>query len=132
MIVYKGRLLKTFNWKLKLALSMLVFTWFPSNIAFHLLLIWLQNLVAGNSELRIVPGIAYCHLNSLCCLIQIWPDSIFRDRLSIEICCFAQDSIWNMRIVSMPYFYSKDLRMIERSSKAMGVAFVGNKFLPIP
>ena len=50
MIVYKGRLLKkSSNRKPKLVLSTLVTTWL-SNIAFHLLPIWLQNLISIDSE----------------------------------------------------------------------------------
>ena len=50
MNVYKGRLLKkSSNRKSKLVLSTLVTTWL-SNIAFHLRLIWLQTLVAIDSE----------------------------------------------------------------------------------
>ena len=50
MNVYKGRLLKkSSNRKLKLVLSTLVTTWL-SNIAFHLRPIWLQTLVAIDSE----------------------------------------------------------------------------------
>ena len=50
MNVYKGRLLKkSSNQKLKLVLSTLVTTWL-SNIAFHLLPIWPQTLVAIDSE----------------------------------------------------------------------------------
>ena len=50
MIVYKGRLLKKSSTrKSKLVLSMLVTTWL-SNIAFHLLQIWLQTLVEIDSE----------------------------------------------------------------------------------
>ena len=50
MNVYKGRLLKkSSNRKSKLVLSTLVTTWL-SNIAFHLRPIWLQTLVAVDSE----------------------------------------------------------------------------------
>ena len=50
MIVYKGKLLKkSSNRKSKLVLSTLVATWL-SNIAFHLRPIWLQTLVAIDSE----------------------------------------------------------------------------------
>ena len=50
MNVYKGRLLKkSSNRKSKLVLSTLVTTWL-SNIAFHLRPIWLQTLVAIDSE----------------------------------------------------------------------------------
>ena len=52
MNVYKGRLLKkSSNRKSKLVLSTLVTTWL-SNIAFHLQLIWLQTLIAIDSEIR--------------------------------------------------------------------------------
>ena len=64
MIVYKGRLLKKSpNQKLKLVLSTLVTTWL-SNIAFHLLLIWLQTLVAIESESRLTLFPGFCSLSS--------------------------------------------------------------------
>ena len=50
MNIYKGGLLKkSSNRKSKLILSILVTTWL-SNMAFHLRLIWLQTLVAIDSE----------------------------------------------------------------------------------
>ena len=53
MTVYQFRLLKkSSTLKLKLTLSRLVTTWF-ANIAFPLLLIWLQTLVAIDSEPRL-------------------------------------------------------------------------------
>ena len=56
MNVYKGRLLKkSSNRKLKLVLS----NW-HSNIAFHLRLIWLQTLVAIDSELRLTLFPSFC------------------------------------------------------------------------
>ena len=55
MNVYKGRLLKkSSNRKSKLVLSTLVTTWL-SNITFHLQLIWLQTLVAIDSESCLTP-----------------------------------------------------------------------------
>ena len=65
MIIYKGRLLKkSLNWKLKFVLSLLVNNFSPittwlSNIAYHLLPIWLQILVAICSE--------SCQTSFLCC-----------------------------------------------------------------
>ena len=52
MNVYKGRLLKkSSNQKSKLVLSTLVTTWF-SNITFHLWPIWMQTLIAIDSEIE--------------------------------------------------------------------------------
>ena len=60
MNVYKGRLLKkSSNRKSKLVLSTLVTTWL-SNIAFHLRLIWLQTLVAIDSESRLTSFPSFC------------------------------------------------------------------------
>ena len=60
MNVYKGRLLKKpSNRKLKHILSTLVNTWL-SNIAFHLRPIWLQTLVAIDSELRLTLFPSFC------------------------------------------------------------------------
>ena len=60
MLVYKGRLLKkSSNQKSKLVLSMLVTTWL-SNIAFHLRSIWLQTLVAIDSESRQTSFPSFC------------------------------------------------------------------------
>ena len=60
MNVYKGRLLKkSSNRKSKLVLSTLVTTWL-SNIAFHLRPIWLQTLVAINSESRLTSFPSFC------------------------------------------------------------------------
>ena len=60
MNVCKGRLLKkSSNRKLKLVLSTLVTTWL-SNIAVHLRPIWLQNLVAVDSELYLTLFPRFC------------------------------------------------------------------------
>ena len=60
MNVYKGRLLKkSSNRKSKLVLSTLVTTWL-SNIAFHLRPIWLQTLVAIDSESRLTSFPSFC------------------------------------------------------------------------
>ena len=60
MNFYKGRLLKkSSNRKSKLVLSTLVTTWL-SNIAFHLRPIWLQTLVAIDSESRLTPFSSFC------------------------------------------------------------------------
>ena len=64
MIVHKGRLLKKSQTrKSKLVLSRLVTTWL-SNIAFFLRLIWLQTLVAIDSESRLTLFPSFCALPS--------------------------------------------------------------------
>ena len=66
MNVCKGRLLKkssNHDRKLKLVLSTLVTTWL-SNISFHLLQIWLETLVAINSESRLTSFPSLCSLPS--------------------------------------------------------------------
>ena len=60
MNVCKGRLLKkSSNRKSKLVMSTLVTTWL-SNIAFHLQSIWLQTLVAIDSESRLTSFQRFC------------------------------------------------------------------------
>ena len=60
MNVYKGRLLKkSSNRKSKLVLSTLVTVWL-SNIAFHLQQIWLQTLIAIDSESRLTSFTSFC------------------------------------------------------------------------
>ena len=74
MIVYKGRLLKKSslaNQKLKLIQSTLVTTWL-SNIAFHLLPIWLQTLVAIDSELCQTLFQSFCVLPSEVTVLFKW------------------------------------------------------------
>ena len=72
MIVYKGRLLKkSSNRKSKLVLSTLVTTWL-SNIAFHLQLIWLQTLVAIDSESRQTSFQSFCAQPSEVAVLFDW------------------------------------------------------------
>ena len=71
-------------------------------------------------------------LKLLCFSIRIWADSLSSDRSSIQTCCFAQDSIQNMRFCSQVIFLLGDQWLIERLSEAMGAALVGNSFSPIP
>ena len=60
MNVYKGRFLKkSLNRKLKLVLSRLVTTWL-ANIIFHLRPIWLQTLVAIDSESHLTSFLSFC------------------------------------------------------------------------
>ena len=92
MDVYKCRLLKkSSNRKSKLFLSTLVTTWL-SNIAFHFQPIWLQILVAIDSESRLTSFPSSCTPPS--------DDALSSDRSSIQTCCFAQDSIRNMLLCS--------------------------------
>ena len=67
----------------------------------------------------------------LYCSIRIWADALFSDRSSIQICCFAQYSIWNMLFCFCVMFLLRDRRMIEDLSEAIGAALVGNSFSPI-
>ena len=112
----------------------LVTTRLSNMIAFHLRLIWLQTLVAIDSELRLTsfPSFARRHLKSLRYSIWIWADSLFSARSSIQTCCFAQDLIRNMWFCSYVVFWLSHQWMIERFSGAMGEALVGNNFVPIP
>ena len=65
-------------------------------------------------------------------LFESSADALFSDRSSIQTCCFAQDSIRNMRVCSYVIFLLRDQWMIERLSEAMGAALVCNNFSPIP
>ena len=78
-----------------------------SNITSHLQPIWLQTLVAIDSESWPFEAIARRHLKLPCYLILIWADALFLERLINEICCFAKDSIRKMRICSYVMFYSE-------------------------
>ena len=130
----QGRLLKkSSNQKWKLILSTLVTRWF-SNIAFHLLLIWLKLWLQSiqNHARHSFQAFARSHLKSLHCSIQIWADALSSGRSSIWTCCFAQDSIWNILFCSYVILLLRDRCMIKRLSEAMGAALVGNNFSPIP
>ena len=60
------------------------------------------------------PSFAHSHLKSLCCLIRIWADSFFLDRLSSSISLLlAQDSISNMWICSYTLFLLRNQWMIK-------------------
>ena len=72
------------------------------------------------------------HLQSLCCSILIWADTLFSDRLSTQICCCAQDSIQNMLLCSYVICLLRDQWMIARLSEALGAALVSNNLLLFP
>ena len=110
MNVYKGRLLKkSSNRKSKLVLSTLVTTWL-SNIAFHLRPIWLQTLVAIDSESCLTSFPSFCappsevaalfnsNLSRRPFLGQVvdldtarWPTALHRIRFGT--CCFVPGPI---------------------------------------
>ena len=134
MNVYKGRLLKkSSNQKSKLVLSTLVTPWLP-NIAFHLRPIWLQTLVAIDSELRLTSFPSFCAPPSE--VAALFDSNMSRrpslDRSLIQTCYFAQDSIQNMLFSSCVIILLRDEWMIESLSEAIGAALVGNNFSPIP
>ena len=114
MIVYKDRLLKkNSNRKLKLVLSTLVrvTTWLSNTgIAFHLLLIWLQSLVAIDSELRLTLFPSFCAQTSEVAVHAPFPRTgRFRSAA-------LQDSIWNMLFCSYVIFVLRDEWLIEKLS----------------
>ena len=78
---------------MKLVLARLVTTW-PSNITFHLQPIWLQTLVAIDSESHLKFFPSFCALPSEVAVL-------FNSDLSV-----VQDSILKMLFVPMSYFYS--------------------------
>ena len=131
MIVYKGRLLKKYSnpsRKSKLVLSTLVTTWL-SNIAFHLQSIWLQTLVAIDSESRLTSFPRFCAPPSeVAGLFDLNLSRLPFLRQVVDLdCCFVQDLIRNMRFCSYVILL-KDQRLIERLSEAMGAALVSNNF----
>ena len=106
MNVYKGKLLKKMfkssNRSLWLVvLSTLLTTWL-SNIAFYLLLMWLQILVEIDSRITpdIVSKLLHATISSHCAVLFESEQTPFpqtgRWFTRIQTCCFAQDSIWNM------------------------------------
>ena len=101
MIVYKGRLLKKSslaNQKLKLIQSTLVTTWL-SNIAFHLLPIWLQTLAEINSEsCQRFKVFARHHPKSLCC--SIWIHDLSRHPFLWQV-AFHWLPIWLQTLVAI-------------------------------
>ena len=137
MNVYKGRLLKkSSNRKSKLVLltlvsghylafkhSIFICNWFGCKL-------WLQSI--QNHAWHRFQAFARRHLKSLRFSTLIWADALSSDRSSIQTCYFAQDSIRNMLFCSYAIFSLRDQCMIERLSKAMGAALVGNNFSPIP
>ena len=108
-----------------------------SNIAFHLRPIWQQTLVAIDSESRLTSFPSFCALPSE--VAALFNTNLSRrpflgqvvDSDLLAGCCFAQDSIRKMWFWSYVIFLLRDQWMIERLSKAMGVALVGNNFSPI-
>ena len=135
MIVYKGKLHKSLqikNWtcQTSLVLSTLVTTWLL-NTPFHLLPIWLQPLVDINSESHVTLLPSFCGQPSE--VTVLFNLNLSRHPFLRQVaCCFAQDSILNMRFCSYVIFLLRDQCLIERFSKAMGEALVSNNFSPIP
>ena len=113
---------------------------YSKNIAFHLLPIWQQTLVAIDSESRQTSFSSFCAAPSeVAVLLKVvlqaeqapfpltgrWLRSAALHRIRLGTC----------GIVPMLYVYSETNEiewMIESLSEAMGAAFVGNKFSGIP
>ena len=114
MNVYKGRLLKkSSNRKSKLVLSTLVTSWL-SNIAFHLRPIWLQTLVAIDSESCLTSFPRFCAPPSEVAVL-------FDSNLSRRPFFGQVVDLDQLLFVPMSYF-----------CEAMGAALVNNNFSPIP
>ena len=135
MNVYKGRLLKkSSNRKSKLVLSTLVTAWLW-NIAFHLQPIWLQTLVAINSELRLTSFPSFCVQPSevpALFNLNLSRRPFLRQVVNTDLLqrCFAQD-LMVLWFCSYLIFLLRDEWMIERFSEAMGAAVVGNNISQI-
>ena len=128
MNVYKGRLRKkSSNQKSRLVRSTMVTTWL-SNITFHLLPIWLQTLVAIDSESYLTSFPRFCAPPSE---VAVLFDSNL-SRLPFLGQVVDLDSIQNMLFCSYVIFLLRDQWLIERLSEAMGAALVRNNFSPIP
>ena len=131
MIVYKGRLLKkSSNWKSKLILSKLVTT--HSTVSFA------SDLVAnfGCYRLRIMTDIISKLLRaaiwSRCAVLFESEQTLFSRtgpmlRSSINFCCFAQDSIQNIRLCSYVIFLLTDQWLIERSVTDRKISRIGDQ-----
>ena len=127
MIVYKGRLLKQSSIKNRSS----------SCQAFHMRPIWSHFFVAIDSE-------SYLTLFPSLCAPPSEVAALFKSNLSrhpflrevvdldLLLCKFAQDSIRNLLFLSYVIFLLTDQWLIEKLSKAMGVALNGNNFSPIP
>ena len=132
MNVYKGRLLKkSSNRKLKLVLSTLVTTW-PLNIAFHLRPIWLQTLVAINSEWCKTSFPSFCEPPSK--VAVLFNSNLSRRPFLAQVVDFRKMLFCSYVIFLLRdiFFLLRDLWLIERLSEAMGAALVCNNFSPIP
>ena len=133
MNVYKGRLLKkSSNQKSKLVLSTLVTPWL-SNIAFHLRPIWLQTLVAIDSESCLTSFPSFCAPPSE--VAALFDSNLSRRPFLGQVVdtdlllCTGFDS--EHAVLFLCHSFSRDERMIERFSEAMGAASVCNNFLLI-
>ena len=130
---------KSSNRKSKLVLSTLVTTGmaFKHHISFATYLAFATYLNFGCNRFRITPDIVstwklLCSAIWSRCAVQFKSEqTLSPDKLFIHTCCFAQDSIWNMWFCSYAIFLLRDEWMIERFSKVMGAALVGNNFTPI-
>ena len=134
MIAYIGKLLKKIlKSKPKLILSTLVTTWI-SKIAFHLQPIWLQTLIANDSE----SCQSFCALPSEVTVLfdlmfesQHCKQMLFSWTSNGYICCFqvlCTGFDRNMQICSyhsMSHFYSETHEWL---SKAMSTALIGKNF----
>ena len=134
MNVYKGRLLKkSSNRKSKLVLSTLVTTWL-SNIAFHLRPIWLQTLAEIDSESCQRSFQSFCAQPSEVAVLldlNLSRRPFLRQVVDLDLLlCTGFDS--EPVVLFQCDIFTQRPTMIERLSKAMCAALVGNNFSPIP
>ena len=139
MIVYKGRLLKKSslaNQKLKLIQSTLVTTWL-SNIAFHLLPIWLQTLVAIDSELCQTLFQSFCVLPSEVTVLFKWNLSRLPFLGQVVNLDLLRCTRFNSEHVALFLCHNftqslmKDWK-IQKTDGHSGIALVSTNFWPIP
>ena len=134
MTVYKRRLLKkSSNRKSKPVLSRLVTAWL-SNTAVHLQPIWLQTLVAIDSESRLTLFPSFCAPPSEATVLfysNMSRRPFLGQVVNLDLLLFTGFNSEHA-VLSLRHILLRDQWLIERLSKAMGAALFGNKISPIP
>ena len=131
MNVYKGRLpKKSSHWKSKLVLSTLVTTWL-SNIALHLRPIWLQTLVAIDSESRLKSFPSFCVPPSEVAVLfysNLSRRPFLGQVVDLDLMlCTGFNS--EHAVLFLCYIFTQRPMIL---SEATGAALVGNNFSPMP
>ena len=109
-----------------------------SNIRFHLWPIWLQTLVAINSEPRLLLFPSFCAPPSEVAVLfnsNMSRRPVLRQvvNLDLPLCTrFNLEHAVTLLFCSYVIFLLRDCWLIERLSEPMGMALVCNNFSPIP